>query len=285
MHLAVHIDPVAVPLALHIGAFLDAPVRQAPDPVAVPLALHIGAFPYVPVRVAKNPVAVHLAVHIGAFLDAPVRKAPDPVAVHLALHIGAFPYVPVRVAKNPVALLLAVLEGSCTFRSLLAPIPDPLERSRPLRPLPGTLAGPCRGPARLQVRIPNIALRLVGQLHPAGRAFRFPRAMILDAGLGAWLLPLYWRGRFRDGFPRLLRSGLEGEMNVPFLEERFLTAKHQQVHCFLYHLIQPHPIGHCNHRIPTRPFILDCRQVPIIFPIRAGRPFRHDKELRSQIRK
>ena len=203
----------------------------------------------------------------------------------LALHKGAFNYVPVRKAQDPAAVHLAVLEGSCTFRSLLAPIPDPLERSRPLRPLPGTLASPGHGLVCDEVVIPDVAVRLASHLLPARGAFRFSRAMILDAGLGAWLLPLYWRGRFRDGFPRLLRSGLEGEMNVPFLEERFLTAKHQQVHCFLYRLIQPHPIGHCNHRIPTRPFILDCRQVPIIFPIRAGRPFRHDKELRSQIRK
>ena len=80
------------------------PVRVALDPVAVPLALHIGAFPYAAVIVALDPVAVPLALHIGAFIYRE-GQALDPVAVPLALHIGAFIYYtpapPPRSTQSP----------------------------------------------------------------------------------------------------------------------------------------------------------------------------------------
>ena len=96
---------------------------------------------------------------------------------------------PVRGAQDPAALPVAALEGSCTFRSLLAPIPDPLERSRPLRPLP-------RYTRQSRSRFRRVQGRHSKHSTPAGwtapssrpRPFRFPRAMILDAGLGPGLL-------------------------------------------------------------------------------------------------
>ena len=75
--------------AVDISDILDGPVRQTDDPIPLPLAFDIGAFLIRPERTTNlDPVAVALVVDVGAFRAAPVNIAKDPVAVALAVDIG-----------------------------------------------------------------------------------------------------------------------------------------------------------------------------------------------------
>ena len=92
------------------GTLLDLSAREADDPLAVPLVVHVRAFVNVPVRVTDNEMAVRLIPDEGAFRYSPVGETENPAPVPLAVYIGAFRDASIGVAENPVASMLAALQ-------------------------------------------------------------------------------------------------------------------------------------------------------------------------------